>query len=424
MSDLLPFLIVGVTAGSLYGLAGLGLVLTFKTSGVFNFAHGALAAAGAYAFYDLHGRQGVPWPLALVASVVGVALIGGVVIERLSRRLATAPVVLSIGATVGLFLAVQGVLNWRYGFDTLQLPAFVKGDAFTIQTVTVSRQSVMGVGAGFAGAALLFAGLRLTRLGASMRAVVDAPELLDLSGTSPARVRTVAWIIGCGFAALTGILIAPSLGLDATLLTLLVVQAFGAAALGRFSSLPLTYLGGILVGVVAALLTKAVSSTPTLVGLPSSIPFLILVVVLVLAPPRSFGASRTRKVRSPGRRPYHAEIGPGGRWPGPRRGGAGSCRTSSDRSCPSTSTPPRWSPLRIASPPGVDVGPDVALSCRFVALGASTFAHLTHGARVPWFAGAVAGRPGRRYRSARSSRSPPSGSRVSTWRSAPSASAS
>ena len=61
MKAYLPFLITGLTAGSLYGLAATGLVLTFKTSGLFNFAHGAIAAAAAYAFYDLHVLHGLNW---------------------------------------------------------------------------------------------------------------------------------------------------------------------------------------------------------------------------------------------------------------------------------------------------------------------------------------------------------------------------
>jgi ABC-type branched-subunit amino acid transport system permease subunit len=83
----------------------------------------------------------------------------------------------------------------------------------------------------------------------------------------------------------SGILIAPTLGLDSVVLTLLVVQAFGAAAIGRFTSLPLTYLGGVLIGVGAALAQKFVSGSaqPALLGLPASLPFLVLLVVLVFA---------------------------------------------------------------------------------------------------------------------------------------------
>jgi branched-subunit amino acid ABC-type transport system permease component len=101
VSDLAPFLVVGVVAGSLYGLAGMGLVLTYQTSGILNFAHGAVAAAGAFAFYDLHFRHGLPWPLALLVSVVGIGVVAGTALERLARRLAGARPVLAVTATIG-----------------------------------------------------------------------------------------------------------------------------------------------------------------------------------------------------------------------------------------------------------------------------------------------------------------------------------
>jgi ABC-type branched-subunit amino acid transport system ATPase component/ABC-type branched-subunit amino acid transport system permease subunit len=115
--------------------------------------------------------------------------------------------------------------------------------------------------------------------------VVDNPELLDLGGTSPAVVRRWAWIIGSSFAVLAGVLLAPTLSLDATVLTLLVVQAFGAAAIGWFSSLPLTYIGGLVVGIAASVATKyVVTSSAALAGLPASIPFIVLFLVLVFTP--------------------------------------------------------------------------------------------------------------------------------------------
>ena len=64
MKDVLPFLIIGLTSGSVYGLAGTGLVLTYKTSGIFNFAHGSVAAMAVFVFYYLHVQHHLPWPLA------------------------------------------------------------------------------------------------------------------------------------------------------------------------------------------------------------------------------------------------------------------------------------------------------------------------------------------------------------------------
>ena len=64
MSDLFPFLIAGIVAGSLYGVTAMGLVLTYRTSGIFNFGHGAIAAGAAYLFYELRTLHSLPWPVA------------------------------------------------------------------------------------------------------------------------------------------------------------------------------------------------------------------------------------------------------------------------------------------------------------------------------------------------------------------------
>jgi ABC-type branched-subunit amino acid transport system ATPase component/ABC-type branched-subunit amino acid transport system permease subunit len=129
-----------------------------------------------------------------------------------------------------------------------------------------------------------------------MRALVDDPTLLDLAGTSPRRVRAVAWVIGAGCAALAGVLFAPLLPLDPVLLTLLVVQAFGAAALGGFRSLPLAFGGGLVIGVLASLSTKWFTAG-VLAGLPPAVPFLVLFVVLLVFPKRALAAAAVPAAR-------------------------------------------------------------------------------------------------------------------------------
>ena len=113
--------------------------------------------------------------------------------------------------------------------------------------VRVSYAQMISVAVAAAAVAGLYIFLRTARLGVAMRGVVDNPKLLALSGTAPIRVRVASWVIGAVFASLSGVLLAPTLSLDANLLTLLVVQAFGACAIGLFSSLPLTYVGGLIV---------------------------------------------------------------------------------------------------------------------------------------------------------------------------------
>lgn len=303
MRALFPFLVIGLSTGSLYGLAALGLVLTYRTSGIFNFAHGALGAGAAYLFFTLHWTWHWPWPIALLVAVALFGGVAGVVIEQLARGLGAARTASIMVATIGLLLFVDGLLYWRYGVSRRFSPDFLPtSGVVTISGVTVTWAQFINVAVGVVSLAGLYVFLRRTRLGVAMRGVVAAPELLALTGTSPAGVRIASWIIGSSFAALTGVLIAPSiLGVDALLMTALVVQAFGAVAVGRFTSLPLTYLGGLAVGVLASVSTKYFTSAP-LNGLPSVIPFLILIVVMLVTPTSKLpvGAGRLGGERSRG----------------------------------------------------------------------------------------------------------------------------
>src|SRR5581483_5412341 len=107
----------------------------------------------------------------------------------------------------------------------------------------------------------------------AMQGVVDDPALLGLQGTSPAAVRRWAWIVGSCFASLSGILLAPSIGLD------------------------VTYAGGLAVGIGAALATKYLAAYPALAGLPSTLPFLVLFVALLVTPRRYLIERGARAVR-------------------------------------------------------------------------------------------------------------------------------
>jgi ABC-type branched-subunit amino acid transport system ATPase component/branched-subunit amino acid ABC-type transport system permease component len=283
---LLPFIIAGLTTGSVYALAGVGLVLTYKTSGVFNFAHGALATVSAYLFYSLHVQHGVPWPIAAVICVLIAGPVLGLGLERIARTLSAASLATRVVSTVGILLVVQALAVIIYGTTQVRIvPAFLPTHAFSIggTVVTLDRIIVFAVGA--AATAALYIYFRTARMGVAMRAVVDDSALLDVAGTNPVTVRRWAWIVGVVFASASGLLLVPFITLDSTTLTFLVVAAFGAAALGAFSSLPGTYLGGLLIGIGAALATKYFTAG-LLSGLSASLPFLVLFVVLLVAPRR------------------------------------------------------------------------------------------------------------------------------------------
>jgi len=280
----LPFIIVGLTAGSVYALAGVGLVLTYKTSGVFNFAQGAMATGSAYVFYALTVQQGMPWQPAALLTVFGLGPLLGLVLERVFRDLALASLSIRVAATVGVLLIIQSVAIIVFGQIQVRfVPKFLPTRTFEVAGTVVGLDQIIVFVVGLVATAGLYVFFKTARTGIAMRAVVNDPDLLDISGTSPIAIRRWAWVIGSVFASASGVLLIPFVNLEATQLTVLFFAAFGAAAVGRFRSLPGTYLGGLAIGVGSALATRY-ASTGYFTGLASALPFLVLFVVLLVAP--------------------------------------------------------------------------------------------------------------------------------------------
>jgi len=306
--DYLPFIVAGIATGAIYGLASTGLVLTYKTSGIFNFGHGAIATASAYFFYYLHVVHGWGWISAfLLAAVVGGPVLG-LGMAPLTRRLAEQRPAAKIVGTVGLILLVQGLASVKYGADTIRVPQFLPRalEHFRVGGVNISYPQLWVTLFGVAATVALYGLFRFSRMGLAMRAVVNDPDLVAMQATSPDRVRRISWMIGCTFAAISGILVMPFIGLNAISLTFLVVQAFGAAAIGAFSSIPLTFAGGLAIGIMANIAQKVAIGHETLSGLPDSIPFIVLFLVLLVLPRRRLvppGATEQRpqlQYRAPG----------------------------------------------------------------------------------------------------------------------------
>jgi ABC-type branched-subunit amino acid transport system ATPase component/branched-subunit amino acid ABC-type transport system permease component len=281
---LLPFIIAGIVTGSVYGLAGVGLVLTYKTSGIFNFAQGALATVAAYLFYFLNVDHGVAWPIAALISVVVLGAAMGIGFESIAKDIARTSLAWRIVATIGIVLIVEAAFTIIYGSATLTQPHFLPQSTVRIFGTNVTWEQIIITAISLGSAGALYAFFRFARMGKSMRAVVDDPDLLGLAGTSPNVVRRWAWVIGCVFAAASGVLLAPSVPLDPNVLTLLIVQAFGAAAIGRFTSLPLTLAGGLVIGIGASIATEYINTTSLWNGLPPSLPFIVLFLVILLSP--------------------------------------------------------------------------------------------------------------------------------------------
>jgi ABC-type branched-subunit amino acid transport system ATPase component/branched-subunit amino acid ABC-type transport system permease component len=306
MSDFILFLLAGLTAGAVYGLSAVGLVLTYRTSGVLNFAQGAVATVAAYLFYTLHVQVGLAWPVAAVVVIAGVGLVFGFGMEVLARKLQGAALAVNVAATVGLLLFVEASVDLIYGTAvTRQVPVFFPSSGFSIAGAPVQWSDVITVLIAVALTVGLAVLLKVSRFGMATRAVVEDADLLDSSGLNPVAVRRVAWVIGSTLAAVSGVLFAPLLPLSSVQLTLLVVAAFGAAAIGGFRSLWLTFAGGLVIGVLASFATKYFT-TGLLAGVPPAMPFLVLFLVLLVAPKRYLASTVSSVAR---RSPWVAPLG-------------------------------------------------------------------------------------------------------------------
>jgi branched-subunit amino acid ABC-type transport system permease component len=304
MTEFLVFLPSGIAIGSVYALVALGLVLTYKTSGIFNFAHGGIAAVSAYLFYELSIKQGWHWSIAFGASLLVVGVLGGLIMERLAALLAPAPTVMVVVATVGLLVLLQSLMTAIYGPANIFLESYLPTDTlFTLGKFAVTIEDLAVTGFSLGAGIGLYVLFERTRVGKSTTAVVDDPNLLSLQGTNPAVVRRLSWIIGASFAAISGMFLAPKLGVSVNTLILLVIAAYGAAALGRFENLLLTVAGAMIIGVMVAYLPSQVTklSTNVLVqNLPGNTPFLLLFLVFLVAPTRLLterGVANARRQR-------------------------------------------------------------------------------------------------------------------------------
>ncbi|MDQ2648943.1 MAG: ABC transporter permease [Actinomycetota bacterium] len=281
----MPFVITGLVVGSIYAIAAFGLVLTYRTSGLFNFAHGALAMVAGYVFFQLREEWGVPSILAVPITLFVVAPLIGVLIDRvLFRSLANTSQASRVVATIGLLVLLRGGVEIVFGADPKRVEPYLPQDTISLGATNVGYDQLAVVGLALVAFIGLHVFFRRSRTGVAMRAVVDDPALVAGAGLSPKRLSAITWALGASLAGMAGVLLAPLVGLDTTTLTLLVVQAFAAAVIGRLTDLTRTYVAALALGVAGSVALKLFEDVPDLVnGLRPSLPFIFLFAYLVVA---------------------------------------------------------------------------------------------------------------------------------------------
>jgi branched-chain amino acid transport system permease protein len=283
---LLQYIITGLVLGSIYAIAASGLVVTYLSAGILNFAFGALAFLVARFYYCLNTEH--HWAIlpAFLLSVFVVAPVLGVFLYfALFRLLRLSSPLIKIVATIGLSVMIPPIADILFG-DTpvLLAPGLAPRplSVYRVFDVPVNTDQIVVYICVLAVLAFGTTILRYTRVGLRVRAMVDSPAMTSLSGTSPDRISGGVWAASTFLAGLIGVVAAPIIGLDAGSYTLLMVAAFAAVIAARLRSLPIAVAVGVVMGVAGSLVQYYVppSSAFTQAAIPS-IPFVVTAIFLV-----------------------------------------------------------------------------------------------------------------------------------------------
>jgi branched-subunit amino acid ABC-type transport system permease component len=287
MSLIGPALVDGLIISSLYALLASGVVIIYNTSGVINFAQGALAIFAVFILKTLTDH-GSPFLLAALVAIAAGALIG-VAIDRLTLapvRQASAlnKSIITIGWLITLQYAAVLLFNAGVSTNISHICGRCSERLFSIGGLGVNAQDLITVLVTLAiggGLAMFF---KRAYMGVAMRAASQNVDATRLMGVSVNRVSALAWAIGGAMATIGGILITPRLGaLDSGTLTIYLIESLAAALLGGLRSLPRTAIGALVLGMSQEL----IAIIPGLRGLPGlkfSVAFVVIVAALIINP--------------------------------------------------------------------------------------------------------------------------------------------
>jgi branched-chain amino acid transport system permease protein len=285
---MLQFVIAGLVLGGIYAIAAAGLVITYTSSGILNFAFGAMAFFIARFYYYLHTQHAWSiWSAAVVSILVAGPAMGVVLYLALFRFLRLSSPLIKVVATIGLSVALPALATRLFGNVTIpSAPGLAPepvavyhflGVPVTLDQVIVYCCVVATVVVG----ALV---LRFTEVGLKVRAMVDSPAMTDLSGTNPDAISLGVWAVSTLFAGLVGVLAAPINGLDIGHMTTLMATALAAVIVAKLRNLPVAVAVGLLMGVATSLFQRYLPpSSQWTTTLIDAVPYIAIALFLLYA---------------------------------------------------------------------------------------------------------------------------------------------
>ncbi|MBU2549312.1 MAG: branched-chain amino acid ABC transporter permease [Proteobacteria bacterium] len=294
MLDFLQLLIMGLMEGGLYALIGAAVVLVYKSTQVASLAHGQILAFGAFFFYLFLGPAGLPWPIALILTLLASGLMG-FVIERVTlRRLIGQPLFASFLVTFAVFMFFDGIFQLLIKGQSHSFPHFLPKGVLHFGGLNLPQTQLVS----FVTALVLFGLLALffqyTKVGLGLRASAEDHQLAQSTGISVRQIFSIIWVISAIVAGVGGIATASITDVHYSL-PALGIKGLTVALFGGLESLPGALLGGLLLGILenvsAGYLDPIVGG-----GVKEVAAYVMLLLILLFRPYGLFGLVRIERI--------------------------------------------------------------------------------------------------------------------------------
>ena len=293
MADFLQQVVSGLAAGSIYASLALALVLIYRATDVVNFAQGEMATFTTYVAWSLMHHGVSYWPA--FALTLGFAFFFGLGIQRtVIRPVERRPEIVIVIVTIGLLIAINGLVGWIWGGETKALDSPFPNRSWEIGGVAISIQDVGTLGVCLLTVLILWAFFRFTTIGLAMRSSAVNPDASRLLGVRVSWMLAIGWGLAAVLGAVAGLMAAPTVFLDPGMMLVILIYAFAAAVLGGIDSPVGAVVGGLLLGVIVNLLGAYVDFVGAELRLPTALAILLL--VLIIRPQGLFGHLAVRRV--------------------------------------------------------------------------------------------------------------------------------
>ena len=287
---LVHVVVSGLATGSIYALMAISLVIVYNATRTLNFAQGEMLMVSTFVGWTAHQWLRLPLPLIMLVAVVAAALLGWLIERAVIRHSIAATHFDVLIITLGLSLVLRATAGLVWTHDEFPFPSFFADRPIAIGPVRLAPVSLGIIGGSLLLMLALYGLFRYTRLGRAMRAVAQNQRAARLMGISVERVYSASWILAAVVGGIAGVLIAPVIFLSSKM-GLVAINGFTAAVLGGFGSMPGAVVGGMLLGVIENLAPLYLPS-----GIKHSVPFLLMIAILLVRPSGVLGRARRRKV--------------------------------------------------------------------------------------------------------------------------------